>query len=79
MSEAGTVVSFHRNNGFLRPDIPGGYDRSGERSDDSVFFHASELRKAGIKTVTPGDRLTFDRMQGRRKTELVAGNLQIAA
>ena len=80
MSETGTITFFDvdRGYGFLQPDVcSSGHDRYGERRDDSIFLHASELKRSGIKTVSPGTRLSFDRVPSKRKTELVAGNIRL--
>ena len=81
MTQTGTIVYFDSGKGFgfIEPDGSAEFDRSGERRDHNIFVHSSELRRSGIRNVELGDRVVFDRVPGKRKSELMAGNIRLAA
>jgi cold shock CspA family protein len=56
--EFGTVKLYHpdREFGFIRPDA-GGAD---------VFVHSRTLAMSGIKTLSAGDRVEYERVQDNR-------------
>jgi cold shock protein len=66
----GTVKMFKmdRGFGFIKPD-DGGSD---------VFVHVSELEKAGISSLSEGQRVTFDVEPEKRSGEPRAVNVRIA-
>ena len=64
----GTVKWFNNKKGygFITPD-EGGSD---------VFVHISAVRKAGLKTLNEGTKISYELMSERGKT--VAGELKLA-
>ena len=64
----GTVKFFNieRGYGFITPE-DGGPD---------VFLHISALEAAGIRSVSEGDRLSFDAVMNQRKGKTNAQNLK---
>jgi cold shock CspA family protein len=81
MSERGSIIWFdvHRRQGRIQPDTAVSYDRSGERKDTSVFIHANDLKKSGLRKVQPGDRVEFDIVAGHRQGETKAANIRLVA
>ena len=64
----GTVKFFNttKGYGFIQPD-EGGPD---------VFVHISAVERAGLHTVTEGQKLSFDVVQDSRSGKSAADNLQ---
>jgi cold shock protein len=66
----GTVKLFKMDRGY-------GFFTSDDRSGD-VFVHVSELQKAGISSLAPGQKVTFDVETDKRSRRLRAVNVRIA-
>lgn len=66
----GTVKFFNTTKGFgfIQPDN-GGAD---------VFVHISAVERAGMRTITEGQKLSFDVVQDKRSGKSAADNLQAA-
>jgi CspA family cold shock protein len=67
---SGTVLSFDADKGygFIRPD----------RGGPDIFVHISALEQAGINTLTPNDRVTFD-IEFDKRGKSRATNVKMAA
>lgn len=67
----GTVKWFNATKGFgfIQPDS-GGAD---------VFVHISAVERAGMSTLTEGQKISFEILQDRRTGKSAAGNLGKAA
>ncbi|WP_417681528.1 cold-shock protein [Roseibium sp.] len=65
----GTVKFFNSTKGFgfIQPD-DGGSD---------VFVHVTAVERAGIPTITEGQKLSFDVVKDSRSGKSAADNLQI--
>ena len=59
----GSIISYKEDKGygFIRPQDGG----------DNVYVHVTALRAAGIDTVTPGQRLTYELQTKDGKTSAV--------
>ncbi len=70
-SATGTVKWFNdqKGFGFIAPDN-GGTD---------VFVHISAVEKAGMRTLTEGQKISFDLQRDPKKGKDSAANLQAAA
>jgi len=66
----GTVKFFNaeRGYGFIQP----------EDGSTDVFVHATALEAAGIRTLTDGQKVTFDITMDERKGKTAASNIQLA-
>ncbi|MEK9707426.1 MAG: cold-shock protein [Alphaproteobacteria bacterium] len=66
----GTVKFFNaeRGYGFIQP----------EDGSTDVFVHATALEAAGIRTLTDGQKVTFDITMDERKGKTAASNVQLA-
>jgi cold shock protein len=66
----GTVKFYNgqKGFGFIQPD-DGGKD---------VFVHATALERAGMSTLTEGQKVSFDTEEDRRSGKLAVGNIQAA-
>ena len=66
----GTVKFFNaeRGYGFIQP----------EDGSNDVFVHATALEAAGIRTLTDGQKVTFDITMDERKGKTAASNIQLA-
>jgi CspA family cold shock protein len=66
----GTVKFFNaeRGYGFIQP----------EDGSTDVFVHATALEAAGIRTLTEGQKVTFDITMDERKGKTSASNVQLA-
>jgi CspA family cold shock protein len=66
----GTVKFFNSTKGFgfIQPDN-GGAD---------VFVHISAVERAGMRTITEGQKLSFEIVQDKRSGKSAAENLQAA-
>lgn len=66
----GTVKFFNaeRGYGFIQP----------EDGSNDVFVHATALEAAGIRTLTDGQKVTFDITMDQRKGKTSASNVQLA-
>jgi cold shock protein len=66
----GTVKFFNTTKGFgfIAPD-DGGAD---------VFVHISAVERAGMRTITEGQKLSFDVVKDNRNGKSAADNLQAA-
>jgi CspA family cold shock protein len=66
----GTVKFFNaeRGYGFIQP----------EDGSTDVFVHATALEAAGIRTLTDGQKVTFDITMDERKGKTSASNVQLA-
>jgi CspA family cold shock protein len=65
----GTVKFFNtqKGYGFIQPDS-GGKD---------VFVHISALERAGIRTLTEGQKVSFDTQEDRRTGKIAVGAIQL--
>ena len=66
----GTVKFYNgqKGFGFIQPD-DGGKD---------VFVHATALERAGIRTLSEGQKVSFDTAEDRRTGKIAVGNIQAA-
>lgn len=66
----GTVKFFNsaKGFGFIQP----------EDGASDVFVHATALERAGIHSLTEGQKVTFDVVQDSRSGKSAADNVQIA-
>ena len=64
----GTVKWFNETKGygFIQPEA-GGAD---------VFVHISAVEKAGLRSLTEGQKVTYELVQDRRSGKMSAGELQ---
>ncbi|MBE7184066.1 MAG: cold-shock protein [Methylobacterium mesophilicum] len=64
----GTVKWFNATKGFgfIQPD-DGGQD---------AFVHISAVERAGLQSITEGQKLSYDLVQDKRSGKMSAGNLQ---
>ena len=63
------IVKFyntHKGFGFIQPD-DGGKD---------VFVHATALERAGIHTLSEGQKVSFDTQEDRRTGKIAVGNIK---
>lgn len=67
---SGTVKFFNaeRGFGFIQP----------EDGSADVFVHATALEAAGIRSLTDGQKVTFDVTMDERKGKTSASNVQLA-
>lgn len=66
----GTVKFFDANKGF-------GFIQQ-ESGGPDVFVHISAVERAGMRTITEGQKLTFDIMTNSRNGKAAAENLKAA-
>jgi CspA family cold shock protein len=68
--QAGTVKFFNEQKGygFIAPDN-GGAD---------VFVHISALERAGLRTLSEGQKVSFDTEKDRRSGKMAVANIQAA-
>ncbi|OJU23176.1 MAG: cold-shock protein [Alphaproteobacteria bacterium 64-6] len=68
--QAGTVKFFNEQKGygFIAPDN-GGAD---------VFVHISALERAGLRTLSEGQKVSFDTEKDRRSGKMAVSNIQTA-
>ena len=66
----GTVKWFNptKGYGFIQPD-DGGKD---------VFVHATALERAGMHSLSEGQKVSFDTQEDRRTGKIAVGNIQAA-
>ncbi len=66
----GTVKFYNaeRGYGFIQP----------EDGSNDVFVHATALEAAGIRSLTDGQKVTFDITMDERKGKTAASNVQLA-
>jgi cold shock protein len=66
----GTVKFYNdqKGYGFIQPD-DGGKD---------VFVHASALERAGMRSLSEGQKVSFDTQQDRKTGKVAVGNIQAA-
>lgn len=66
----GTVKFYNgqKGYGFIAPD-DGGND---------VFVHATALERAGMHTLSEGQRVSFDTQEDRRSGKMAVGNIAAA-
>ena len=65
------IVKFYNEQkgfGFIQPDN-GGKD---------VFVHATALERAGMRSLSEGQKVSFDTQEDRRTGKLAVGNIQAA-
>jgi cold shock protein len=63
------IVKFYNTQkgfGFIQPD-DGGKD---------VFVHATALERAGIHTLSEGQKVSFDTQEDRRTGKIAVGNIK---
>ena len=68
--QMGTVKFYNtqKGYGFIQPD-DGGND---------VFVHATALERAGMRTLSEGQKVQFDTQTDRRTGKIAVGNIQAA-
>jgi CspA family cold shock protein len=68
--DTGTVKFYNEQKGFgfIAPDN-GGKD---------VFVHATALERAGMSSLTEGQKVSFDTQEDRRTGKIAVGNIQPA-
>jgi cold shock protein len=66
----GTVKFYNemKGFGFIQPD-DGGKD---------VFVHATALERAGLRSLSEGQKVTFDTAEDRRSGKIAVNNIQAA-
>jgi len=66
--EAGTVKFFNEQKGFgfIAPDNGG----------NDVFVHISALERAGLRTLSQGQKVSFDTEQDRRSGKTAVANIR---
>jgi CspA family cold shock protein len=66
----GTVKFYNdqKGFGFIQPDS-GGKD---------VFVHATALERAGLRSLSEGQKVTFDTQEDRRTGKTAVANIQVA-
>jgi cold shock protein len=66
----GTVKFYNdqKGFGFIQPDN-GGKD---------VFVHATALERAGIRSLSEGQKVAFDTAEDRRSGKIAVSNIQVA-
>lgn len=66
----GTVKFYNdtKGYGFIQPDN-GGKD---------VFVHATALERAGMRSLSEGQKVSFDTQEDRRSGKVAVGNIQAA-
>ena len=66
----GTVKFYNdqKGFGFIRPDA-GGKD---------VFVHATALERAGIRSLSEGQKVSFDTQEDRRTGKIAVGNIKVS-
>ena len=65
----GTVKFYNdqKGFGFIQPDS-GGKD---------VFVHATALERAGIRSLSEGQKVSFDTQEDRRTGKIAVGNIKV--
>lgn len=66
----GTVKFFNEQKGygFIAP----------ENGGNDVFVHISALERAGIRSLSEGQKVSFDTEQDRRSGKMAVANIQVA-
>ena len=66
----GTVKFYNdqKGFGFIQPDS-GGKD---------VFVHATALERAGIRSLSEGQKVSFDTQEDRRSGKIAVGNIKVS-
>jgi CspA family cold shock protein len=66
----GTVKFYNtqKGYGFIQPDAGG----------NDVFVHATALERAGMRTLSEGQKVQFDTQTDRRTGKIAVGNIQAA-
>ena len=66
----GTVKFYNdqKGFGFIQPDS-GGKD---------VFVHATALERAGIRSLSEGQKVSFDTQEDRRTGKIAVGNIKVS-
>jgi CspA family cold shock protein len=67
---AGTVKFYNdqKGFGFIQPD-DGGKD---------IFVHATALERAGIRSLSEGQKVSFDTQEDRRTGKIAVGNIKVS-
>ena len=65
----GIVKSYHARRGLGEIRIDSG--------DDTIFIHVSEIERAGLAQISPGDRVSFDVKTDRALNRRFAVNLAL--
>jgi CspA family cold shock protein len=68
--EAGTVKFYNeaKGYGFIQP----------EKGGKDVFVHATALERAGMRSLSEGQRVMFDTQLDRRSGKVAVNNIQAA-
>ena len=68
--EAGTVKFFNEQKGFgfIAPDNGG----------NDVFVHVTALERAGLRSLTQGQKVSFDTEQDKRSGKTAVANIRAA-
>ncbi len=68
--QMGTVKFYNtqKGYGFIQPDAGG----------NDVFVHATALERAGMRTLSEGQKVQFDTQTDRRTGKIAVGNIQAA-
>jgi CspA family cold shock protein len=66
----GTVKFYNETKGygFIQPD----------NGSKDVFVHATALERAGMRSLTEGQKVTFDTQEDRRTGKIAVGTIQMA-
>lgn len=66
--QVGTVKFYNtqKGYGFITPDAGG----------NDVFVHATALERAGMRSLSEGQKVEFDTMTDRRTGKVAVGNIQ---
>ena len=68
--DTGTVKFYNESKGygFIQPD----------RGGKDVFVHATALERSGLRSLSEGQKVTFDTEQDRRSGKIAVANIQLA-
>ena len=68
--QMGTVKFYNtqKGYGFIQPDAGG----------NDVFVHATALERAGLRSLSEGQKVQFDTQTDRRTGKIAVGNIQAA-
>jgi CspA family cold shock protein len=68
--QKGTVKFYNEQKGFgfIAPDTGG----------NDVFVHATALERAGMRSLSEGQKVSFDTQEDRRTGKLAVGNIEAA-
>ena len=66
----GTVKFYNdqKGFGFIQPD----------RGGKDVFVHATALERAGIRSLSEGQKVSFDTQEDRRTGKIAVGNIKVS-